>query len=808
MTNGLLVVELMTGRLQLGDNAFEQHQPSRMNVAGDPDDVIGPTYTTFAGLRPYPPAPDGALLTQRVDRAGTITNDPATAVYGVYAAYRVVVPGIDHQIAAPFWNLMTSNAVVYENGQFVTEALFENPFFATGYPVTEAYWARVKVAGLYRDVLIQCFERRCMTYTPGNSPGFEAEAGNVGLHYHYWRYVEIPAETPPTATATATSPATSTATATSTPTATPTNPPTATPTITSTPTATATHAPTPEPATVYLFTNAWGKEHDPSSLMSAPLAVASDRLNNIYVLDAVNDRVQKYSSNGVLLQQWGGTGAGDGQFDNPQGIAVDNDGNVWVADTNNNRLQKFTSAGVFLQAIGTLGDGELEFEAPATIAVNAENQIWVGELGGANPPRIQVLTAQGEFVKAWTTAGPIVAGLVEPRGIAFDETGTAFVTDFGLSGIIVYDAEGNPLTSQFPNPPGSFKPWGITVDPDNRLLIVNTVNNTIQVRDTDLDPIYSWGSTGTNPGQFTAARGITVDNLGLVYVADAAAGRVGKYRPDGLFQFGWSDDTRGSFLGPTGVEQDDALYLWIADTGANRVVKFTPSGAYVAQIGGPGTSAGLFDGPVDVAIDSQDNIYVLDRGNNRVQKFNENGGFLTQWGASGSGNGQFNAPSGIAVDANDNVYVTDTGNHRVQKFSATGAYQTSWQMAGAAGAQPWGIVIHDNEVFVVDHAQNRIEVFDLTGAPLRTLGGPGSGNGQFAGPTAIDADQYGFLYITDSGNDRVQKLGSDGAYITKWGASGSGEGQFENPQGIVVDPNGNVFVIDTGNHRFQRFEPR
>ena len=55
------------------------------------------------------------------------------------------------------------------------------------------------MAGLYRDVLIQCFERRCMTYTPGNSPGFEAETGNVGLHYHTWRTVEIPAEATPTA---------------------------------------------------------------------------------------------------------------------------------------------------------------------------------------------------------------------------------------------------------------------------------------------------------------------------------------------------------------------------------------------------------------------------------------------------------------------------------------------------------------------------------------------------------------------------------------------------------------------------------
>jgi hypothetical protein len=37
-------------------------------------------------------------------------------------------------------------------------------------------------------VLLQCFERRCLTYAPDNPPGWQVEAGNVGQHYHAWRY--------------------------------------------------------------------------------------------------------------------------------------------------------------------------------------------------------------------------------------------------------------------------------------------------------------------------------------------------------------------------------------------------------------------------------------------------------------------------------------------------------------------------------------------------------------------------------------------------------------------------------------------
>ena len=71
--------------------------------------------------------------------------------------------------------------------------LFPNPYYATGYPISEAYWVNVLVGGTAQDVLLQCFERRCLTYTPGNEPAWQVEAGNVGLHYFVWRYDRAPA---------------------------------------------------------------------------------------------------------------------------------------------------------------------------------------------------------------------------------------------------------------------------------------------------------------------------------------------------------------------------------------------------------------------------------------------------------------------------------------------------------------------------------------------------------------------------------------------------------------------------------------
>jgi hypothetical protein len=188
VANGLLVVELTTGRLQLGDDTFIQRAPAAINVAGDPDDRDGPTYATFGALASVAPAADGALLTTRVARDGTTSDDPGLAHYGVTAAHRVTVAGIDHEIASPFWQFMNSAGLVFEDNHYQMDSLFKNAFYATGYPISEAYWAHVTVLGTAKDVLVQCFERRCLTFTPDNPDGWKVEAGNVGQHYYAWRY--------------------------------------------------------------------------------------------------------------------------------------------------------------------------------------------------------------------------------------------------------------------------------------------------------------------------------------------------------------------------------------------------------------------------------------------------------------------------------------------------------------------------------------------------------------------------------------------------------------------------------------------
>ncbi len=186
VTNGLLVSEMIVGRVQLGDGVFEEREPAMVNVAGDASDPTGPVYASFRSLLDVPPLPFDRPIIQRLSRDGGVTQDDQLATHGIQIEWIDTVT--NHAIAGPFWEFMNSQGLIVEDGVLQTGPIFPDPVFATGRPITEPYWATVSVGGTMKDVLVQCFERRCLTYTPDNPTGWQVEAGNVGQHYRVWRY--------------------------------------------------------------------------------------------------------------------------------------------------------------------------------------------------------------------------------------------------------------------------------------------------------------------------------------------------------------------------------------------------------------------------------------------------------------------------------------------------------------------------------------------------------------------------------------------------------------------------------------------
>lgn len=193
VTNGLLVKELISGQMQVGDSQWEARDPADIPVAGDPQNVNPktPTYRALAGLASLQndkPAPN--RVGQSVDE--TIGPDGKTgesANLGLYAGTKIVQydDHLRHNIPQAFWDFMTSKGPVLVDGQVKNETLIDW-VFVMGYPITEPYWARVVVGGRERDVMMQAFERRVLTYTPSNATNWQVEMGNVGQHYYDWRY--------------------------------------------------------------------------------------------------------------------------------------------------------------------------------------------------------------------------------------------------------------------------------------------------------------------------------------------------------------------------------------------------------------------------------------------------------------------------------------------------------------------------------------------------------------------------------------------------------------------------------------------
>lgn len=251
-------------------------------------------------------------------------------------------------------------------------------------------------------------------------------------------------------------------------------------------------------APVYSFS--FGTFGSGNGQFNQPFDVTFGPGNLLYVVDAVNHRIQRFTTDGAFVSKWGSFGSDPGEFYLPGQIAFDSQGNAYVADRLNHRIQKFTADGGFLLQWGALGSGPGQMNQPWGITVDAFDAVYVTEFVN---DRVQKFTTQGAFVTQWGSTG---------------------------SG-----------DGQF------FHPRGIDSAPDGTIYVSETLNNRVQRFTPSGSFLMKWGTTGSPkgsgdpspPGTFTHAVGLDVDEEGYVYVADwdlhPHAGRVQKFTADGAF---------------------------------------------------------------------------------------------------------------------------------------------------------------------------------------------------------------------------------------------------------------------------------
>ena len=573
-----------------------------------------------------------------------------------------------------------------------------------------------------------------------------------------------------------------------------------------------------------------------------PAGLAFDLAGNLYVADALNDKIRKIDSSGNVTTITTFAAAGVTlQF--PTGVAVDGAGNLYVSDTGHARIVELDSSGgvSVLAGNGTTGfvDGtgaSARFNAPSRLAFDPQGNLLVADSGNNAIRRISVRV---QAPPVFTSAAPaptaitgrtfsqnitfsgfaatptfsVQSGGALPPGLTLNAatgviSGSPTTTGFYLGGIVATGPEGNATQgfsfTVYSVPVLTSAPITLAPAPGDAFATTTLTATgfpapTFSVSAGDLPPGISLQPNGVLSGSFIRS-GVY---RGKFRVANAAGSEEQSY----LFRVEPPAPPLGSVVAwvstvASGVEQfsqpgsvamgaDGSVY--VADTKHNVIKKITPGGAVsvFAGTGAAGTADGdgslaQFSGPSGIAIDASGMLFVADTGNHLIRRINVDATVFTVAGSGVAGfsdgtgsTAQFSSPAAIAVDGAGNLYVADKGNQRIRKI-APGGVVTTLAGSGSAGFA------------------------DAAGAAA-----------QFSSPAGIAASADGVVYVADTGNHRVRRVAADGG-VSTWAGTGvagyadawaNHAGQLSSPQGVTIDGAGNVFVGDTGNRRIRKITP-
>lgn len=107
------------------------------------------------------------------------------------------------------------------------------------------------------------------------------------------------------------------------------------------------------------------------------LHIGPDHL--VYVIDAMNFRIQVFDQLGTVHSHFGEPGNTSGYMLRPKGICVDRSGNIFVADGLLNTIQVFDKEGNYLYRFGQAGEQPGAFLLPAGIYMPSDDSIYIAD---------------------------------------------------------------------------------------------------------------------------------------------------------------------------------------------------------------------------------------------------------------------------------------------------------------------------------------------------------------------------------------------------------------------------------------------
>ena len=213
----------------------------------------------------------------------------------------------------------------------------------------------------------------------------------------------------------------------------------------------------------------------------------------------------------------------------------------------------------------------------------------------------------GKMLNSFEVQNP---GKYRLNGIASLSDGNIAVSLYGRNCIAVYRPSGQ-LVKEF----GSNRlkgPEGLAVNNKGQLFVVEYVGDRVSVYSENGEFQYSFGSRGSQPGEFKYPEQICIGQDDLLYVSDRTNKHIQVFQQDGCFvrQFG-----KHVLASPTGIALTKDGHIVVASQIAHKLSIFSPSGECVHEVKDVGLKS-----PFGVAVTDDGFIFVADSGNGRVVK--------------------------------------------------------------------------------------------------------------------------------------------------------------------------------------------